>query len=143
MTISLIDIFKTSRRSDCAYLFLGPLSSSRNDVVVFVLIHHTQNTHRGLISATEGLQQLVMLGADLLSHLASSFDQFVLHQGRILVVRLKVGLTVRRQAHQAGLLGLLLLRGAEVTENFSLFGLDPELAPTGGATGILQAAVPV
>lgn len=142
----LLGIFtkeQASTHSNSTHLFLGPLGPSRNDVVVFVLIHHTQNAHRRLVSATKGLQQLVVLGAELLSHLACSFDQLVLHQGRILVVRLEMGLAVRRQAHQAGLLGLLPPRGAEITENISLFGLDPGLAPAGGATGLLQAAVPV
>ncbi|KAF7647485.1 hypothetical protein LDENG_00171780, partial [Lucifuga dentata] len=79
-------------------LFLGPLCSSRDGVVVFVFIHHAQNAHWCLIGATKGLQQLVVLGADLLSHLTRCFDQFVLHQGGVLVVSLKVGVTVRCQA---------------------------------------------
>lgn len=84
-----------------------------------------------------------MLRTDLLSHLASGFDQFVLHHGRVLIVRLKVRLTVRCQAHQTGLLGLLPPGCAEVAQNFPVLGLAPVLVTTGGATGLLQAAVSI
>ena len=68
------------------HLFLSPLSSSRDNVVVFVFIHHTQNTDRCLIGATKSLEQLVMLRTDLLSHLTRRFDQLVLHQGWVVIV---------------------------------------------------------
>lgn len=125
------------------HLFLSPLRSSRDDVVAFVFVHHAQNAHWRLIGATKSLQQLVMLSADLLSHLTRSFDQFVLHHGRVLVVRLEVGLTVRGQAHQAGLLSLLLPCCAEVTQDLPVLGLGPGLASTGRATRFLHAAVSV
>ena len=125
------------------YLFLSPLSSSGDNIVVFVLIHHAQNTYGGLVSATKRLQQLVVLCADLLSHLTRSSDQLVLHHGRVLIVRLEVGLTVRGQAHQAGLLGLLPPSCAEVAQDFPTLGLGPGLAAAGRATGRLQATVPI
>lgn len=125
------------------HLFLGPLSSSRDNVVVFVLIHHAQHTHRCLIGATKSLQQLVMLSADLLSHLTRCFDQLVLHHGRVLIVRLEVALAVWCQAHQAGLLRLLLPCCAEVAQDIPVLGLGPGLASSGGATRFVQAAVSV
>lgn len=84
-----------------------------------------------------------MLCTDLLPHLACSFDQFVLHHGRVLIVRLEVGLAVRCQAHQTGLLSLLLPGCAEVTQDFNVLGLDPGLAMTGRAARLLQAAVSI
>lgn len=111
--------------------------------MVLVLIHHTQDAHRRLVRTTKGLQQLVVLSADLLPHLASSFDQFVLHQRRVVIVRLEVDLAVRRQAHQAGLLGLLLPGGAEVAKDLAVFGLRPVLAAACGATVSLCGAVSV
>lgn len=125
------------------HLFLSPLCSSRDGIMVFVFIHHAEDTHRRLISATKCLQQLVMLRTDLLSHLARSFDQFVLHQSRILIVRLQVGLAVGRQAQQARLHRLLLPRRAEVTQDLPIVGWSPGLSVACGATGFLQAAVSV
>lgn len=111
--------------------------------MVFVFIHHAQNAHRCLISATESLQQLVMLCAELLSHLTRSFDQLVLHQGRVVVVRLDVSLTVGCQAHQAGLLSFLLLCCAEVAQDVLAPGQGPGLAATVGSTRFIQAGVSV
>lgn len=125
------------------YLFFRPLGSSGDNVVVSVLVHHAQDTHRRLVSATVRLQQLVVLSADLLSHLSRCFHQLVLHHGWVLIVRLEVSLAVRRQAHQAGLLGLLPPRGAEVAQNVSALGLVPGLVTAGGATRLFQAAVSV
>lgn len=111
--------------------------------MVFVLVHHAQDTHRRLISAAKRLQQLVVLSADLLSHLPCCFHQLVLHHGWVLIVRLDVCLAVRRQAHQTGLLGLLSPRGAEVAQNLSVLGRDSGLGAAGGATRLFQAAVSV
>lgn len=125
------------------HLFLSPLSSSRNYIMVFVFIHHAQHAHRRLIGTTKSLQQLVMLSTDLLSHLTCGFDQFVLHQGRIVIVRLQVSLTVGRQAHQTGLLSFLLPCCAEVTQHLTKLCLNSRLVTTGGAPGFLQAAISV
>lgn len=111
--------------------------------MVFVLVHHAQDTHRRLIGATKSLQQLVVLSTDLLSHLSCCFHQLVLHHGWVLIVRLEVCLAVRRQAHQTGLLGLLPPRGAEVAQNFPAPDLLPGLVAAGGATRLIQAAVSV
>lgn len=125
------------------HLFLSPLSSSRHDVVVFVFIHHAQDAHRCLIGATKSLQQLVMLCTELLPHLTRGVDQLVLHQGRVVIVSLDMGVAVRCQAHQAGLLSLLLPCCAEVAQDVPVLGLGPGLVTTGRATRFLQAAVPV
>ena len=118
------------------YLFLSPFSSSRDDVVMFVFIHHAQHTHGRVISATKSLQQFVVLCTELLPHLTCGFDQLVLHQGGIVIVGLDVSLAVGRQAHQAGLLGLLPPGCAEVTQDLPGLGLGPGLAPSGGGDEI-------
>lgn len=125
------------------HLFLSPLSSSWDHVVVFVFTHHAQNTHGGLISAAKSFQQLVMLCTDLLSHLACSFDQLVLHQSRVVIVSLEMCLAIGSQTHQAGLLRLLLSCCAEVTQDFPGGSLGPGLATTIRATRFLHAAVSV
>lgn len=125
------------------YLFFRPLSSGRDNIVAFVLVHHAQDAHRRLIGAAKSLQQLVVLSADLLSHLSCCFHQLVLHQRRVLIVGLEVRLAVRRQAHQTGPLSLLPPCGAEVAQNFSVPDMGPGLVVAGGTTRLFQAAVPV
>ena len=110
---------------------------------MFVFIHHAQHTHGCVISATISLQQLVVLCTDLLPHLTCGFDQLVLHQGGKVIVGLEMSLAVGRQAHQAGLLGLLPPCCAEVTQDLPGLGLGPGLAPTVGATRFLQDAASV
>ena len=109
--------------------------------MVLVFVHHAQNTNRRLIGATKSLQQLVMLGADFLSHLARGYYKLVLHQGREVVVRLKMNLTVGGQAEQAGLHSLLLAGGAEITQDIPRLGLDFGLVMRSGSSGFPQAAV--
>lgn len=125
------------------HLFLRSLCSSWDNVMMFVFIHHAQDTHRRLVSATKSLQQLVMLSTDLLPHLTSSFDQFVLHQGRIVIMWLQVALAVISQTHQARLLSPVLAWCAKITQDISILCLRPGLSTTGRATRFLQTAIPV
>lgn len=81
-----------------------------------------------------------MLSTDLLPHLTSSFDQFVLHQCRVVIVRLEVELTVVSQAHQARPFSLLLPRCAEVAQDVPVLGLGPGLTMAGRATRSLRGA---
>lgn len=82
--------------------------------MAFVFFHCTQHTDTHLVSATEQLQTLLMLRADLPVQVADFIHQLVpLKSGR-LVVRLQVLLAVGRQTHQAGLDGFELLADADV-----------------------------
>lgn len=83
--------------------------------MTFVFFHRTEHTDTHLVSATEQLQTLLMLGTDLPVQVANFVHQLVPFESGRLKVRLEVLLAVGGQTHQAGLNGFVLLANADVT----------------------------
>ncbi len=83
--------------------------------MTFVFLHRTQHTDTHLVSATEQLQTLLMLGTDLSVQVADFVHQLVPFESGGLIVGLEMPLAVGGQTHQAGLDGFLLLANADVT----------------------------
>ena len=104
--------------------------------MVFVLVHHAKDAHGRVVGAAVGLQQLIVLGAELLPHLTRGLHQLVLHQRRVLVVGLDMVLAEGGLAHQARLHRPLLSGGAEVTQDVPGPVLAPGQAPGLGAGGV-------
>ena len=96
-------------------LLISPLLLGRHHVVTFVFLHRTQHADAHLVSATEKLQTLLMLGTDLPVQVADLIHQLVPLESGGLEVRLQVLLAVGGQTHQAGLDGFMLLANADVT----------------------------
>lgn len=59
------------------YLLFRSFLLSRHHVVTFVFFHRTQHTDTHLVSATEQLQTLLMLGTDLSVQVADFIHQLV------------------------------------------------------------------
>lgn len=83
--------------------------------MALVFFHCAQHADTHLVGATEQLQTLLMLRADLPVQVADFIHQLVPLKGGRLVVGLQVLLAVVRQTHQAGLDGFVLLPNADVT----------------------------
>ena len=71
--------------------------------MTFVFFHGTQITDTRLIGTTEKLLNLVVTRANVLDKLAGGFDQLVFLEGRRLIVRLEVRVTVRDQTLKTSL----------------------------------------
>lgn len=83
-----------------------------------MLSDSTQHTDTHLIRATEQLQALLMLGADLPVQVARLIHQLVSLEGGRLIMWLDVRLAVVGQAHEARLNGLVATADAEIAEGF-------------------------
>lgn len=81
-----------------------------------VLPHSTQHTYAHLVRATEQLQALFMLGADLPVQVARLIHQLVSLEGGRLIMWLDVCLTIVGQTHEARLDRLAATAHAEITE---------------------------
>jgi len=130
-------------------LLLGPLGPRGHRVVVLVLVHHAEHADGRAVGAAVGLQQLVVLRAQLVPHLPRGRHQLVLHQRRVLVVRLDVVLAEGRLANQTRRHRPLPAAGAEVAHDVPGPGLVPGLVPGQapglgvGPAGLTHAAVAV
>lgn len=83
-----------------------------------VLSDSTQHTNAHLVRATEQLQALLVLGADLPVQVARLIHQLVPLEGGRLVMWLDVRFAVVGQAHEARLHGLVAAADAEIAEGF-------------------------
>lgn len=100
------------------HLFLRAFFFCRGDVVSAMFSDRAQHTDAHLVGATEQLQALLVLGADLPVQVSRLVHQLVPLEGGRLIMRLDVRLAVVRQAHEARLDGLVPTADAEVTEGF-------------------------
>lgn len=81
----------------------------------FVFFHRAEYTYTHLVSATEQLQTLLMLGTNLSVQVAYFIHQLVPFKSDRLIVGLEMLLAVGGQTHQAGLDSFVLLANADVT----------------------------
>lgn len=100
------------------HLFFDALFFCGGNVVSAVLSDSTQHADTHLVRATEQLQALLMLGADLPVQVARLIHQLVSLEGGRFVMWLDVRFAVVGQAHEARLNGLVATADAEVAEGF-------------------------
>ena len=105
-------------QTNLTYLLFSALFLCWGDVVAAVLSDSAQHTDTHLVRATEQLQALLMLRADLPVQVARLVHQLVPLEGGWLVMRLDVGFAVVGQAHETRLHGLVATADAEVAEGF-------------------------
>lgn len=102
------------------HLFLDAFFFCGCDVVTAMLSNCTQHADTHLIRATEQLQSLLMLRANLPVKMACLVHQLVSLERRRLVMRLDMRFTVVGQAHEAWLHSLVATANAEITEGFTV-----------------------